>query len=116
MLEVERAALISRSMASKVDEQMCKTVLESVVLRVFMAGSHSAEMPGMLDERPLKVAATSSQTGKGGEGGGGDGDGGGGEGEGGEGGGGDGLGGGGDGNGGGGDGGLGSVFGGDGGS
>ena len=105
---MERAALISRSMASKVDEQMCKTVLERVVLRVFMAGSHSAEMPGMLDERPLKVAATSSHTGKGGEGGGGDGEGGGGEGDGG---GGEGDGGGGDGVGGGGDGELGFVLG-----
>jgi hypothetical protein len=104
-LDVERAALISRSMASKVDEQMCKTVLERVVLRVFMAGSHSAEMPGMLEERPLKEAATSSHTGSGGDGGGGEGEGGGGEGDGG----------GGDGDGGGGAGGDGSVFGGDGG-
>jgi len=68
LLEVESAALISRSMASKVDEQMCKTVLESVVFKVFIAGSHSDEMPGMLDERPLNVAATSSHTGSGGEG------------------------------------------------
>jgi len=79
LLEVESAALISRSMASKVDEQMCKTVLESVVFKVFIAGSHSDEMPGMLDERPLNVAATSSHTGSGSDGG--CGNGGGGEGE-----------------------------------